>query len=300
MKSRRYSLAFELLYGRALPINKGRAMQKILGLVLMSFLFISCGHRKDAKTFEKALEAETGQAHSIAKLWTENGEYVVYKNDVTGEYSAYNLKKWDRKEMTTMSQFLVNAVEGTDIVRNLLQQQEWVEDGYWEDVYESYTEYYEYYDEDCDCYYTDSYTYYEYVGSYWVDTSYWYTFYTGGGFRFDNTSTQTKDLEMVAALKEEVAEKFVAHKLSSEFSLSANRASELAKLTLRYQKLENSRELTDDEKNKFAMDALGVSMAKVENALKSKNEGSDNTYKELLKTASEVNKNNSRTNWKNL
>jgi uncharacterized lipoprotein YehR (DUF1307 family) len=265
-------------------------MQRILVLVLFLFTLMSCGHRRDAKTFEKALEAATGQGYQIAKLWSENGKYVVYKNESTGEYVAYNMDKWDRKTMTSFDQFTAGAVEGVDVVRNLARNKEWVESGYWKDDYDTVTEYYEYYDEDCECWEWESYTYTVYVGTYWVDTSHWYTFYTGGGFRFNSTSSQSKDLETMAALEEEVAEKFLAHKLSSEFSLSATRADELAKLATRYQKLENARELTDQEKDTFAMEALGVSMNQIESAIKKKTGGESDAYEQLLKQASVVNK----------
>jgi uncharacterized lipoprotein YehR (DUF1307 family) len=265
-------------------------MQKILVLLSLCLLVVACGHKKDAKSFEAALEASTGQGHTIAKLYTETGEYVVYRNDVTGEYAAYNMKKWDRKNMTQMSQFTAVAVDGTDIVRNLLSHTEWVNSGYWQDDYDTYYETYEYWDDYCECWQYETRSYTVYVGSYWVDTSHWYTYYTGNGFRFDNTSTQSKDLDTIAALKEEVAEKFMAHKLQSEFSLSSSRADELAKLASRYQKLESARELTAGEKDKFALDALGVSMTQVESALKSKAEGNDSRYNDLLNTAAQVNK----------
>lgn len=264
-------------------------MQKILVLVLLSLFVVACGHKKDAKSFEEALEASTGHTHSIAKLYTETGEYVVYKDNVTGEYAAYNLAKWDRKNMKTMQQYTAVAVNGVDIVKNLLQQKEWVNSGYWYDDYDTYYETYDWYDYGCECWKSETHSYSVYVGSYWVDTSHWYTYYTGGGFRFDNTSSQSKDLETIAALKEEVAEKFVAHKLKSEFSLSADRAEELAKLAGRYQKLESARELTASEKDKFALDALGVSMNQVEDALKAKAQGNESRYTDLLNTAAKVN-----------
>jgi hypothetical protein len=128
------------------------------------------------------------------------------------------------------------------------------------------------------------------VGSEWVDTSRWHTFYTGGGFTFNNASGHSKDLETMAALEEAVAEKFVAHRLSSEFSLSDARAGELAKLALRYQKLESTRELTATEKDRFALDALGVSMTQIETSLKDKARGNETAYKELLAEAARVNK----------
>jgi hypothetical protein len=264
-------------------------MQKILVLIMMSVFLVACGHKKDAKSFELALEAETGHAHTIAKLYTETGEYVVYRDDVTGEYKAYNMAKWDRDTMTSTAQYSAVAVNGVDIVRNLLQNREWVEDGYWADDYRTVYESYEYYDDYCECYRTETKSYDKYVGSYWVDTSRWYTFYTGGGFRFDNTSSQSKDLDTLAALQEEAAQKFMALKLKSEFSLSASRADELAKLAGRYQKLESARELTQGEKDKFAMDALGVSMSQVESAIKDRAEGNESRYSDLLSTAARVN-----------
>jgi hypothetical protein len=265
-------------------------LQKFFVLMLMSLFFVACGHKKDAQSFEKALEAQTGQKHSIAKLDTEKGEYVVYKNEVTGEFVAYNMSKWDRKNMNSVDQYMANgAVDGVDIVKNLAKNTEWIDSGYWESVYETWTETYEYYDDSCECYQTETEYHSVYVGERYVDTSHWYTFYTGGGFRFDNTSSQSKDLDTIAALKEEAAEQFMAFKLKSEFSLSSNRAEELAKLANRYQKLENSRELTGSEKDKFAMEALGVSMNQVESALKKKAEGNESHYEELLATAAKTN-----------
>lgn len=265
-------------------------LQKILVLMLLSVFFVACGHKKDAKSFEKALEEATGHPHTIVKLDTEKGKYVVYQDKVTGEYVAYNMAKWDRENMSSLDQYMANgAVEGVDIVRNLLQNSVWIHQGHWEPIYETRTRSYSVWDDYCECWKTETEYFTVHIGDRWVDTSYWYTYYTGGGFRFDNTSTQSKDLDTIAALKEEVAEKFIAHKLSSEFSLSANRAAELAKLAYKYQKLENTRELTASEKDKFAMEALGVSMSQVESAIKAKAEGDESRYQALLETAAKTN-----------
>ena len=262
-------------------------MKKLFVMLLVSVFAVSCGngHKKDAKTFEAALEASTGQTFTVAKLNTAKGEYVVYRNDATGEYVAYNMAKWDRETMTTLDQFLASAVDGVDIVRNLGAQEEWVESGYWRDIY--VTDYDTEWDDFCECYQTV--TEQIWVGQEWIDTSHWSTFYYGGGFRFDNTSTQSRDLDTIAALKEEAAEQFIAHRLAGEFSLSNNRATELAKLANRYQKLENARELTAGEKDKFAMDALGVSMTQVERAMRNRAEGNENQYQQMLETAARVN-----------
>ena len=262
-------------------------MQKLLVLFAASMILVACnGQKKTAKSFEAALEAETGQAYTIAKLETEKGNYTVFRNEVTGEFVAYNMDKWDRNTMTSFSQY---AAAPGDIVRNLNKDREWIVSGYWQPIYQSYTDFYSYYDYSCDCTLSGSRQVDVYVGDRYIDTSHWYTFYTGGGYRFENTQGVSKDLETIAALKEEAAEAFMATKFKSEFSLSENRATELAKLANRYQRLENTRELTSQEKDKFALSALGVSMNQVETAMKNKAEGEEAAYEQLLKKAAQVN-----------
>lgn len=264
---------------------------KIFLVVLLTVFLTSCGHRKSAKSFESILEAETGQNHSIAKLNTETGNYVVYKNEVTGEYVAYNLDKFDRKSMNSYAQFASGAIEGVDVVHDLTYHYEYVQSGYWAGGYWDYDYYDEYvYDSWCDCYEWVSYSYSYYVEPYYVDTSYSNSYYTGGGFRFKNEAGTSKNLEMVAALEEEASKLFITSKLTSEFSLSHKRAQELAQLVTNYQKLENSRELTTSEKDKFALDALGVNYTEIESALKEKSSGNEDAYKSLLKKAAKVNK----------
>lgn len=261
-------------------------MQRVLLLLSICLLAVACGHRQDAKTFETALETALGAQFKIVKLDTEKGEYVVYQNQTTGEYVAYNLAKWDRKTMTTVDQYLAaGAVDGVDIVRGLNQGKEWVTSGYWRDVY--VTDWDWVYDSTCQC---DRYVSEQvWAGQEWVDTSHWYTYYVGGGFRFDNTSSQSRDLDTLAALQDQAAEQFMAQRLKSQFSLSADRAGELAKLANRYQKLENARELTAAEKDQFAMSALGVSMSQVESAVQNRAQGNEARYQQLLNTAARVN-----------
>jgi hypothetical protein len=263
---------------------------KSIWLLSILLICISCGHKRDAKAFEKILEETTGQDQKLVKLNTETGKYVVFYNEVTGVYTAYNMDKFDRKTMKTFGAFLQNAVDGTDIVRHLEKFEEYIEDGYYEDVYSYETYYYEEYDEYCDCYYEESYTESYYEGTVWVDTSYWYTYYTGGGFRFDNTSSLTKDLEIMAALEETTAQKMMSTKLQSDFALSGDRAQELASLWMKYQKLESSRELTTSERDQLSLTSLGVTMTQVEQALKDKNESQNDEYENLLRTAAQVNR----------
>lgn len=271
-------------------------MNKLLLMVFCALFFVSCADKftkftKNAESFQKVLEAETGESYAITKLWSQVNGYVVYKNNTTGEYEAYNVSKWDRKNMTMYSEFLALAVDGVDIVKNLERKEEWIESGYWETIYEDRYEYdsHKYYDRECDCY-EGGYTWNRYeVGSEWRDTSGYRPFYYGGGFRFDNSMGGSKDLETLAAMSEEAQLGFLTQKLTSEFSLSANRANELAKLATRYQKLENVRALTSSEKDHFALEALGASYSQVESAMRSKAEGELSQYNKLLEEASKVN-----------
>lgn len=256
---------------------------KITFLLCMLALFVSCKDLyRDSAKFEKILEGQTGQPHRVAKLWTDVDGYVVYQNEATGEYTAYNLTDFKHRKMKTYADYLA-ITDGDDIISGLSESKEWVVSGHWYE--ESYTTTY------CDsegqnCYTETTY----YTTDIWVDTSHWVYHYTGGGFTFENSSSPSKDLETLAALSEEAAIKFVGQKLSSEFSLSTTRAEELAKISLRYRKLENQRELTSSEKSLFAMEALGVSYAQVERAMRDRAQGKETSYEALLNEAATHNR----------
>ena len=257
-------------------------MKSLLVISLLSWILVACnGLDVRAKKFEKILEASNGQNQILVKLWTEKSGYVVFKNEVTGEFSAYNLDIFDKKKMKTYDAYLA-ATSTNDIVTNLTSGQEWVVEGHWYEESTTSTSC----DSDGNCYDTTTY----YTTDIWVDTSHWYTFYTGGGFRFSNDSNASHDLDTLAAMREDMVLGYMSHQLTSEFSLSSTRADELAKLAWRYNKLESRRELTPAEKNLFALESLGVSFSKVETAMRNRANGSDESYQELLSTASDYNR----------
>ena len=254
-------------------------MKKNIIIALLGLVLVSCnGLDVRAKKFEKILESSTGQDQTLAKLWTEKSGYVVFKNESTGEYTAYNLDKYNKKKMKSYDAYL-SATTSLDVVANLASAQEWKVEGHYYETSSTSTSC------DSDGYCTDTTTTDE-----WIDTSHWYTFYTGGGFRFENNTTASRDLDSLAAIREEMALQYISHQLTSEFALSGNRADELAKLAWRYNKLESRRELTADEKNLFAMESLGVSFAKVESAVRNRATGSAESYQDLLKKASQHNR----------
>lgn len=252
---------------------------KSLFLILSLVILCSCRNsEKEAASFEAILESSTGQQHTLVKFYTKMGGYRVFKNEVTGEFTAYDLTNFNRKKIETYEAYIAMAGNSA-VVTNLEAKVEWVVEGHWYEESTTNT----YCDSDGQNCYTET-TYY--TTDRWVDTSHYDTFYYGGGFRFSNTSVRSRDLETVAALEEEAALKFMSFTLSSQYSLSSARADELALLSFRYKKLENARELTDSEKDMFAMKALGVSMNAIERSLK----GDEEAYEELMKKAAQMNK----------
>jgi hypothetical protein len=266
----------------------------------------------DMNSLKAAISADQGGAViEISKISGSGTErYVVFKNTTTGEYMAYNMTKWSGRTMTSLSQYID---DGNDVIRDMERKEEWVVTGHYEDITEyqwvTKTEWvteYEWvtrneWDSFCECYRDNS--YYEpvsqwktttnwenvVVGQRYVDDSGYYPFYYGGGFRFENAGSASRDLDTRAAILEEMGTKGLALKLQSDYSLSSERADVLAGLALKRMKMESQRALTASEKNSFAMEALGVSMAQVEHSIKQRALGNDGAYEELLKEAAQVN-----------
>lgn len=281
-------------------------MKKTLVLALSALALFSCESKweKEYKaeqqkklTFKAAVEAELGTTLTQMKVSGTGAEsYIVYKDAATGEFIAVNYTKF----VDGMTSFYI--ADADDIVRNMDQKSEWTVSGYNEDITEQrqYTDY-EWqtknsYDFQCSCY-RDEQVYVPVtkwetvkIGERWVDTSGYKFYYYGGGFRFENTSGGSKDLDAYAAIREEASQGKIADRFKSEFSLSSDRAKELANLTAKYMKLENTRALTKSEKDHFATKSLGVSMNQIETAMRSRAMGYDAEYDALLKQAAQVNK----------
>ncbi len=297
-------------------------MKSSLVLVLSLLALFSCQSKwekeiqkqvDDINSLKAALTAELGVQVDFAKI-SSNGageRYIVYKNTATGEYMAYNITKWDSKYMTTYSQYIP---DGDDVIHDLDKKSEWTKSGYWEDIKEYQnvttsqyvTEYRDVtrneYDFGCSCYRDvtsrESYSFWKditewkevKVGERYIDTSGYVNYYYGGGFRFENSGSGSKDLDVYAANREQMSEAGITNKFKNEFSLSTDRAKELARLSMQYMKLENTRALTVKEKDQFAMKSLGVSMNQVESALRSRAMGDEAAYEDLLNQAAKVNK----------
>ncbi len=269
---------------------------KLIVIAISALFLVACQSKLDKQiqkevddinTLKAAIAVDTGNEIKFAKISGSGTEtYIVYKNVTTGEYLAYNLSKWDSRTMTTISQYMADS---NDVVHNLDLKQEWVTTGHTEDDYDYRWITKSDWDATCSC--NQDHSSYDYVkiGSHYVDDSGYYPFYYGGGFRFENEGGTSKDLETMAALREEKSVENLSKTFKSQYSLSNDRAQELAKLSYKYMRVENSRELTKVEKDQFALKSLGVSMNDIEGALKKKAEGSENDYQFLLQKAAQVN-----------
>ena len=242
-----------------------------------------------AQEFETFLET-SGEQYTLMKTNTEKPGFVVLKNETTGKYMAFNLEKWDKATMTTMDQYKAVLVFNEDIFVNLDPKSKYIKQGYWSDIYTTYSYSEDYYDEACDCTKTDYWTERVKTGEEWIDTSYTYHWYEGNGFRFSNTGEFPKDFETMAALGEQKALTQISTKFKLSLNLSDARSRELGKLYYRWQKLESKRELTDAEKSIFATEALGVSYKDAELAIAAKVVGDEKAYTALLETAAEKNR----------
>jgi hypothetical protein len=242
----------------------------------------------DAIKFKKLLKQETGQKWKIQKVWTETGTYVVYKNKETGEYVAYNMEKFDRKGKMTYDQYMAIAIDGTDVVTDLDRNSEWIDTSHWSTVtYYDGDWVWDDYDEEWDACDTCGSSWTEDV---WVEDGYTYYWYTGNGFSFSNTELNvSRDLETLSGLAETAQVNLMSLAIQSELSLSSNRAKELAKLSVKFNKLENIRELSEKEKDYFAINALGVSFNDLTSAYKDSVSNNKDSFKSLMQKAAKLN-----------
>ncbi len=251
----------------------------------------ACGYAR-AKKFEKLLEKDSGQNFSIQKLDTETEGYVVFKNDTTGEYVAYNLAKFDRKNMKSLSSYLSVATGANDVVHNLAEKRVWQESGYtesgggyWTTSSNTYTvcEYDE-------CHEVTVYDdYYVEPWSYWVDTSSYYYWYEGAGMRFSTSQSSVKDLETLGAIVEKAESAATTKLLSVQYGLSQDRAEKLAKLGDQFKQITSQRELSTEDKDYFAKAAIGVDYAQYSSAMKDAANGKKASMDALVQKASALN-----------
>lgn len=108
------------------------------------------------------------------------------------------------------------------------------------------------------------------------------------GVTFEETKASSKDLEKVAALKQEVRIQKSAEKLKADFGLSASRARQVARLAIQVADAPK-RSMTDRDYDNFSKDLLGSSITSFKSAMKKSAEGDKREMNALIGKAAKVN-----------
>ncbi len=253
-------------------------MKKLLVVCSTFVLAVSCGgggngdgaagfnHNELVQEFVGRLNLSSDHSVTVVKSSTKQFNFLVVKDAVTGEFNALTIDNWN---------IGIDAVEWFENNANRfyydLVKIPGYYDTYWAD--ESYTDAW-----------GDTYTQ-SVLKSVWVAPKY---YDDGSGLFFEKVETQSKDLEKAAAFAERLSISNNAKKLQDQFGLSKSRATELSRLTLKWQKA-GGKTLTDADQDAFAKEALGVSITDAKAALQKSYEGNTKELSEVIKTMASTN-----------
>ena len=93
----------------------------ILLLAAFAATTVGCGGSKDekkAKKLEDVLNNGSGTTYDLVKTNEDKG-YAVYQDLSTGEYVAFNYKKFDKDTMETYQDYLAAVNPDSDIIGDL-------------------------------------------------------------------------------------------------------------------------------------------------------------------------------------
>lgn len=111
-------------------------------------------------------------------------------------------------------------------------------------------------------------------------------YYTG--VTFEETSASSKDLQKLAAVKQELSVQKSAKNLKAEFGLSDSRSREVARLAVQLSNT-NRKSMTDKDYDAFSKELLGTSIGKFQSAMKAAKEGNTASMNSIIDTAAKVN-----------
>ena len=108
------------------------------------------------------------------------------------------------------------------------------------------------------------------------------------GLLFEETGASSKDLEKVAALKQEMIVQKSAKKIEASFGLSADRSREVARLAVQLKQTPKA-SMTDADYDAFAKELLGSSITQLKSAVTKKMQGDSQAMDSLVAEAAEIN-----------
>lgn len=110
-----------------------------------------------------------------------------------------------------------------------------------------------------------------------------------GAFVFEETAKGTKDIQKIAALKEQFRIQAASAQIKAKFGLSAQSSVRIAKLSTAFRKLSSTRAITTADSEAFSKELIGVDMKSVESAYKDASKGKFSNLKGLVEKAALAN-----------
>ena len=108
------------------------------------------------------------------------------------------------------------------------------------------------------------------------------------GVTFEETASSSKDLQKVAALKQELSVQKSAKKLKAQFGLSDDRSREVARLAVQLANTDK-KSMTNADYDGFSKELLGTTIGKFQNAMKAAKEGNAADMNSIIDNAAKVN-----------
>jgi signal peptidase I len=242
-------------------------LKTIFLLFIISLSFASCKFSK-GHDFANALSEWSGNDFGVAKSETLIGDFVVLKNKKTGEYSAYDLKDYEKGMDTNEFSSFFSGLSSGSIVHNLVKGIDTVIQPVTEWVDTSHYNYEWVYDEGSQSYIQEQ---------VWIKDGHWQTYdkqttvivyRSQSGLVFEEGAESSKDLEKWGALLEKRDEKKLGSYISDQYGLSEKRGHFLAKLVKNYQTIQKKRGLTRRDLQKLSLSVLGVDIDFFEEAIR--------------------------------
>ncbi len=110
-----------------------------------------------------------------------------------------------------------------------------------------------------------------------------------GDVYFEDVGEQSKDLEKIGGIQEELKVSKMSEYLTAEFGLSEKRSHSIARLTSEWSELSKTRSMTDADANSFAIEIFGNDIEILKKGFQKSIEGDKTDFNKLIEEAAEIN-----------
>lgn len=258
---------------------------KSITMSLLLVLFVSCNsttddpdyqaayaraktHKDIADAFVTNLNLDKEFEIEMVKTFANKSDFIVIYDSNNDSYDAISIKDYDPETISASEYYNTHSSSNyfdLDIIAGHYEyEEEYMVVGYDKDGEE--------------------------VWGYGFEETWISTVYKDvhSGLEFEKTTSTSKDLAKVAALKEVLTLDKKANFLSSQFGLSLDRSQEVARLIAHWKK-SSIKGMTDQEQDTFSTELLGFSITAGKTALKNSMNGNSSDLNQLIKNAASVN-----------